>query len=274
MEINRDELIDTIIGKLLNGVSSEDPRTVPAPDKKRLLALVCGGLGGSGEAARQLKLFSDEGYSLKILFSDAGKALLGNEWLVREGIKAQTAEDSESPIELLKNADAVMVPVLTVNTAAKVACGIADTRVTTVLVQALLQERPVFAVEDACDPNQSYYHGAGKRGVLFHKRLMENIEHLRQYGVRTMTAGNLYYIVNSYFYAEGAIDTLVSNIGVAEVVGEQEDDHDVFDGRLLSAVDIRRWRSRTLKLPTGVIITAAARDLAYEKGIRIIEVGR
>lgn len=268
MEPCREDYLEAVIRRLLEQYDEAD-RIASAARKNNLLVVVSGGMGGAQEAIRQLSILSAEGYSMTVVMTSAARTIFGEQWLEINGISVTVAGENESPIELLKKADAVVAPILTINSAAKVSCGIADNQATTILVQALLQEKPVFAAYDACNPNQSMYHGSGKKNILYHRRLSGNIEKLRQYGVQMTAIGELSYVVDEYFSAGGASVEVKPPFAPATAVTEEA--LPVFKGKVLSFSDVSRHKGDTIKVRSKTIITAAARDKAVERGIRIIE---
>ena len=152
---SKQETYEDLIRKLLADVTkpAEQKQTL-RQDQKHLLVLVCGGLTSADEAASQLKYLDSNNYRLQVLFTESGSRILGSRWLEKAGLQdVQVLADAAEAFVTLNSSDAVVVPVMTLNTASKVANGIADNAVTTMIMHALLGGKPVIAAKDACDPS-------------------------------------------------------------------------------------------------------------------------
>ena len=138
MEYSR-ELVAAVTALVLRELERLDSGVPPVDAEKTLLVLVCGGSRGAEEARAQLERLRRDGCRLRALYTGAGARILGKDWL--EGAELVSPEGA-SPLQLVRECDAVVLPVLTFNTAAKAALGLADNPVSTALLHALLKASP------------------------------------------------------------------------------------------------------------------------------------
>ncbi len=250
MEYSR-ELVAAVTALVLRELERLDSGVPPVDAGKTLLVLVCGGSRGAEEARAQLERLRRDGCRLRALYTGAGARILGKDWL--EGAELVSPEGA-SPLQLVRECDAVVLPVLTFNTAAKAALGLADNPVSTALLHALLQGVPIFAARDACDPAGPAQGGPGWNRA-YANRLGEHARALQNYGVHLTPACGLWRAVT-----DGIAPQRCARVDAP------------FPGRVLSAGDVRAWAGDTLPVSGATVVTPAARDAAVQRGIRIVPV--
>jgi hypothetical protein len=235
--------------------------------RKRVLALFCGGSIGAVEGRAELKKLQDAGYRIQAVLTPSAERVLGKDWLRRElgDIEIVTEADGKAPGTLLRESALTVVPVLTLNTAAKVACGIADTLVATVIMDSLLMGRPVFAAKDACDPANPVRARLGMdRAAPAHRAMLEgNLERLAGFGVRLLDVTGLAAAVSGQ-PGVGEITQRASGQAAATMT---------FTGRVLSRSDVASFEGRIMRVSPGTLITPLARDLARDRGIEMVVCG-
>ncbi|MEL7565333.1 MAG: flavoprotein [Dehalobacterium sp.] len=247
---------------LVERIVEEAVKKLKSFHEKRILALFCGGTIGAKEACQELKALSAVGYDCQIILSPAAEKVLGVDWLQSElgQMPIYTEKNGLKPGELLKNADTVLVPVLTLNSAAKVACGIGDTLVTNLMMQALFLGKPVIAAHNACNLDHplrvelGMIQGNPKYSGLF----AANLKILREYGINLVEAESLAAVVKGREREARAFCTSEANRGL------------IFNKRVLSAADIALCQGVTFRIGKNTLITPAARDLAEKRGISIM----
>ena len=267
------EIYNDMIKGLLEGLEDPDQPADSRPMKMQsLLVLLTGGLTGSEEAAKQLKRLRDSGYRMEVIFSEAGKSVLGNRWLKENGLEdLPVVEKMADGFVALSNCNAVIVPVMTVNTASKVLNGIADNVVTTVIMHALLQGKPVIVAKDACDVSL-LAQVRNMKEPLYYATLAANIICLEQYGIEMIPASLLAEKVEELFSPTGIYmkavpsGTPVGNDNTAE----KRETEFTFTGKVLSAADVLLCKADVIRVPQKTIVTPAAADKAAERKIRIL----
>lgn len=250
MEIDENALVEKIVSEVLRRLAGRG---------KRALALFCGGTIGAPEGRAELKKLQSAGFTVRAVLTPAAERVLGKEWLKSElgEIEVVTEADGKAPGALLKEADLTLVPVLTLNTAAKVAHGIADTLVATLIMDSLLTGRPVFAARDACDLTNPVRAklGMDKAAPAYRALLTGNLERLAEFGVRLVGVTELAAAV-------------LGEAGPKEPAPKATGG--TFTGRVLSRTDVAAFEGSVLKVSAGTLITPLARDLARDRGIEIV----
>ncbi|TEB05412.1 phosphopantothenoylcysteine decarboxylase [Pelotomaculum schinkii] len=255
------ETVELIVREVLKQLGE-----VPSkPDGLKLLVLFSGGKLGADEALAQLKELRASGYQITAAFTPSAKRVLGIDWFssVLPDSEIVTESDVLSPLDFVKDADMIAVPVLTLNTAAKVAFGIADNLMTTLFMQGLLQGKPIIAAKDACDVNHPMCPKSLKSSQVYVNRLQENCKILEKYGVLLVNAADLSREVNQCARQD-------VRYSANAYLKQQNTDTTIFSERVLSMGSVAEWEGKVLRVSKGTLITSAARDLAYERGIEIV----
>jgi flavoprotein len=260
------DLVETIVSEVLKKLADREESQPPVPQGKRALVLFSGGTIGLKEVLEQLRAIAASSYRLQVVLTPAAEAIIGPELLKSKlgDIEIITEANRKSPGELSKNADKVIIPLLTMNTAAKIAHGIADNLVNTLVLYALMRGKPVFAVCDACDPYDSARDKINMNlgNTAFKQMLKSNLDKLVEFGITLVKSGDL--------------SAAVMGVGFEQCDKPTEDtappvpDVDVFTKRVLSAGDVSVCKRKAIKIGPNTVITAMAKDMARERGIEII----
>lgn len=185
------ELVEIVTREVLRRLSAGAPAAGLEANRK-VLALVCGGTIGLEQGLTALAKLSAYPADVAVVLSAAAEQVVGTR-RVLEALGADTAvytARQPCPARLLREADAVVIPVLTQNTAAKLARTIADTPVTSLTLEALMMGKPVIMAVNAADPLDSgrLAVGMGRGPVALTRVLQDNLRRLESYGVRLVDA--------------------------------------------------------------------------------------
>ena len=279
---NAHDIYDDLVKSLLKGLDDPAVPDKPAAPEtesgqmkhQSLLILLCGGLTGSEEAGKQLRWLKEQGYRMEVMFTEAGKNILGARWLKDNRLEdLPVLEKTADGFVALSNCNAVVVPVLTVNSASKVLNGIADNAVTTAIMHALLQGKPVIAAQNACDP-ANLAQVRNMKEPLYYATLAANIECLRQYGIEMIPVSDIGKRVEEIFDPSRLFAAAIraeNRKSGDPAVKAPEDAETVYEftGRVLSAADVLSCRADVIRIPKKAIVTPAAADRAAERKIRI-----
>jgi len=96
-----------------------------------------------------------------------------------------------SPTKLAWDADLVLVPWLSLNSAAKLATGVCDTLVTAVLMLALLRGIPVLACADELDPDRPALGAWARPAPALAAHLRSTLATLRAFGMELVDSEHL-----------------------------------------------------------------------------------
>lgn len=249
--MDQEKLVETITAEVLRRLEKKHPVLNTA----KILAVITGGMIGLQEGLEQLKKIKELGNSISVVLSPAAEKIAGLD-RIQEclGVDSQviTAQD-EYPGNLLKEADFVLVPVLTQNTAAKVANTLADTLASTLIMQALLRGKPVLAAKNAADPKDALRLQAdmGHETPGLAQALQANLKKLEVYGVTLVPVQNL---------AEECQKLLHST--KTAVLPSIETKKGIVDAQAVKAAAEKGVTS--LFITPGTIVTPLARDMARD----------
>jgi hypothetical protein len=253
MELDR-ELIDKIVQMVFDKVKNS--RAVNERcTQRRVLALFSAGKSGAEDARLAVRAICDRGHQVRAMFTANAEKINGPDWLLEKAPSTQLLprEPAVSPMLTLEDADVVIFPVLTCNSASKLALGIADNPVISTAMFAMLNGKPVIAADDSfCFESATPYNEIFKN----HRQRLERC------GLRFTKAAALADAALRERSDSSAADSRHSL--VCEDIGNY------FEGSLLSAQDVRMWRQKTLLVNKRAIVTPAAVDAALERNIQIM----
>ncbi len=229
-----------------------------------------------------LKLQKD-GWQLKVVLSDDGMKVLDPDAIQNE-LNLDVIYHSgniTSQKELYGSADMFVIATMSVNTAAKLAVGITDTVLLSLVNHGFMAGTPVVAAINACNPDdpQRAALGMGKSSPKYREMLINNIETLRDFGMKLVCSQDLYAtcIGSSLTESNQLIieDTTLTEkkesvVNTALSVDSKEC---VLDKKVISRTDILQIRNvKVVKIPAGSIITGYAAEAAKEFGLQIIRI--
>lgn len=257
-------LVTAEVMRQLNLQDKSGPETTReeniAKNRKKILVIFTGGTSGLAEGLAAVKRLQGLPAAVSIALSPEAQRIIGEdrikEYLGRE-VALYTARD-QFPWEVLQEADLVMVPVLTRNTAAKIACTITDSLASTLIMQGLMLGKPVLAAEDSAHPRNVWPGNCpmGSKCAPLMQALQENLKRVRQFGVQLVQAAAL---------GEEALQLL-------QCVKKQRSGETPGKKSLISVETIRQaaGSGKIVHVPPGAIVTPLSRDVAQELGVRII----
>ena len=179
----------------------------------------------------------------------------------------------------------VIVPALTINTAAKVANCISDNLLTNMISRAMATGKPIVAAVDGCCPDNEVRAKLGFKVTDAYKaRMRSNLEALQSYGIHLTVDSNLFDKVNKVYAASFDFPSPDSDAKPVQVKAEQaaqpscsgsaaaEEVSSVkLDKKVIGRVDIaRNARYKTIIVGADAVVTALASDEACNRGIAIV----
>lgn len=296
LDLILERIVDEVIKRLKN-----QPKT----------ALVCfsGALIGFQTALDNLvRLKEEKGWQFKVYFSDnAFGAIDPNKVKEALGVDKIHCTETHTPQrELWEEVDGVIIATSTINTVAKLAVGICDNEMLTLINHAIMAGKPIAcAVDGACPDNDVRAKiGMGKSPEGYRQMLRGNIAALTSFGIDVIAADDLFDICMDTPAGEApkaapkkAAPAPASSVApkktevapvtrialsqapvVASIKNDQVLDQDPFKDdpiltkRIISRVDICKARpSKVVKVSASAIITDYAKEAAKEFGM-VIEV--
>ncbi|WP_414733536.1 flavoprotein [Acetobacterium carbinolicum] len=271
-------LLDILIQKIVDEVV----RRIKNQPKKAVVFFTGATIGFDESMDSLLKLQKD-GWQLKVVLSDDGMKVL-DPLAIQKELSLDVIYHSgniKSQKELYGSADLFVMATMSVNTAAKLAVGITDTVLLSLVNHGFMAGTPVVAAINACDPDdpQRATLGMGKSSPKYREMLNNNIKTLRDFGMKLVSGKDLYATCVGGTPTE-ANDLIaektarpVSKETVVNQILPGKSSECVIDKNVISRVDILKAReSDVIKIPSGSIITGYAADAAKEFGLQIIRI--
>lgn len=254
MDVNQiiNAIVDEVIKRLQN---------LP----KTALIIFTGSTTGFDEGIREIARLKSDGWQLKVVFSKGAQAILdGFEVKKALGIDEILYEDQITTLKpLYRDVDRVIIPTLTLNSTAKIALGIADTPVTSILSQCLMYGVPIVAARNGCDiKNFSSHPGARKSNPVYIQKMTEYLELLASYGIELVNVCELY---------DRVAEKKMNNVMNAATISS-DTKYDASSKKVISRTDIIKasMAGKAILVSKNAIITAYAKDAAKEFGVKIL----
>ena len=271
-------LLDMLIQKIVDEVI----RRIKNQPKKAVVFFTGATIGFKESMDSLLKLQKD-GWQLKVVLSDDGMKVL-NPVAIQKELNLDVIYHSgniKSQKELYGSADMFVIATMSVNTAAKLAVGITDTVLLSLINHGFMAGTPVVAAVNACNPDdpQRASLGMGKSSPKYREMLINNIETLREFGMKLVSGKDLYATCVGGTPTE-ANDIIVEKTAipiekgpVVNQIVSVNNSECVIDKNVISRVDILKARgSNLVKIPAGSILTGYAAEAAKEFGLQIIRI--
>lgn len=271
-------LLDMLIQKIVDEVIK---RIKNQP--KKAVVFFTGATIGFKESMDSLLKLQKDGWQLKVVLSDDGMKVL-NPVAIQKELNLDVIYHSgniKSQKELYGSADMFVIATMSVNTAAKLAVGITDTVLLSLINHGFMAGTPVVAAVNACDPDdpQRASLGMGKSSPKYREMLINNIETLREFGMKLVSGKDLYATCVGGTPTE-ANDLIVEKTAipiekgpVVNQIVSVNNSECVIDKNVISRVDILKARgSNLVKIPAGSILTGYAAEAAKEFGLQIIRI--
>lgn len=240
------------------------------------------------EACQKLK---EDGWELKVFLSDAAMKIFTPD-MIAERLGVDTIYNSQVPYsqrDLYQNVDQIIIAATTVNTAAKIACGICDNDLLTLVNHGIMAGTDIVCcVNGACpdDPERAKL-GMGKSPEGYRKKLKDNFRTMISFGITLCTAEHLYETCTSEKKTTESVKEIPVGDSGAIMIEEQKPttvqvqapaaapalpEPTVQAVRLskhvISSSDVRANRHNAiLEIPSDALVTQSAQDLIQELGI-------
>lgn len=175
-------LVERIVAEM-TPTAAPLPRPVPVPNSA--IVLFSGASVSMETVLQQMRQIGQAGVRLDYVQTKSAEQVLDQE--VVRGLGMTPRAESK-----VGNHSMLIVPLLTVNLAAKAANAIADDEASNLFAQFIQSGRPIVAVRDACCPDST-----GRRAIYpdvpaaYRRRLIENLKALDSYGVQLVNADQL-----------------------------------------------------------------------------------
>jgi hypothetical protein len=251
--MNEDERIEKVVDRVLKKLMKPEHQA---------LVIFTGGALGYGEALTELRKLQQNGWNLKVALSRSAEYVFTEESIKNELSleKVFLESTNESLHELYVDTSTLILPTLTMNTAAKIALGIQDTLTTNITSKFIRDGMPVIASKNACQPESSFgTEGTKERTPSSYIKLFGNyFTSLKEYGISLVNADELEHAV------------LSSNKKSNGVTDNQQNK---FSKNIVTSADMMEAKNQILYIQPKAIVTALAEETANNADIKIVRLG-
>lgn len=267
METNEmEEIINRAVEAVFERLYASAPR--------RKILMVFTGAGSGYVAGRDaVRLLVKAGQPLRIILSSAAGSIIGADNLRKVGATdiIQAGDWVWAPT-VIQECDLILVPTLSMNTAAKLAAGMMDSLPNTIILGGLLAGKPVVAVDDGADP-----FGDGGRvfgsdtttAPLLRQKIAAHLPTLKAYGI---------HLVHKEQFLAAILSFLMTppQPAAAAQLPVAPDEHTPASNSLsemwITTAELSRFsRGQTIHIPRGACLTPLARETAQRLELILIE---
>lgn len=253
---------------------------------KKAAVLFSGALIGYGDAVASLNKLKEEGWELTVVMSKAAAEVLTEE-RIQKDIGPEAIFVEGAPVngrQIIDDNQFVIIPTLTINTAAKVANCISDNLLTNMISRAMATGKPVIAAVDGCCPDNAVRAKIGFKVTDAYKaKMRSHLEDMQSFGIHLTVDHNLCKKVNQFYTA--SFDFSSPDSGAKPVsAGNKEAkkpscgclpktaEYSVkLDKKVIGRVDVAKNAGyKTIIVGTDALVTGLASDEARNRGIAIV----
>ena len=260
-------LIEEVVAKVVALVRAKMIAGVP---KKRVLMLFSGASTGYVVGMDTIRMLNQANHDLTVFMTASAVHVVGEENVLQAGAKEIiTPKQWVNTPGLVRETDMVLVPTLSMNTAARLALGLMDSLFSTLVLGALLADKPVVAICDGADPY-------GNGGLIFsddfagspalRAKMVNNLSTLIEYGVHLVDEGGFVPQVIRLMQADALQTPSSPSLPVA-----RESVIQISNNTILTESDLFSYPAgTTLNLPTDTRLTPLAQDHAQKRNLKLI----
>lgn len=262
-------LIDKIVARVAALVRAQMIADLP---RQRVLMLFSGASTGYVVGMETIEMLAAAKHDLTVFMTASAVHVIGE-----ENIRKAGAAEIIGPKQwvntpgLVRETDLVLVPTLSMNTAARLALGLMDSLFSTLVLGALLDDKPVIAVSDGADP-------FGNGGLVFsdshdgapalRSQLAGNLDKLAQFGVN---------LVAEEAFVGSVIGQMRMGTNQVAAASPPPRIHDSANGAssILTAADLYAYQpGTTLHIPANTRLTPLAQDHAIKQNLKLVIEGQ
>jgi len=240
-------------------------------DKGILIILLTAATAEFEQAIDQIRGLVLTGYRLQLLLSENAEKLYGK--VMRDklaGFPHIDSVDKSDWLKSFKESDAIVVPLLSMNTLSKISMLIADNLITNIILYALFAGKPVFAGQNGAHPDAEHWSrelGMSEPNPKLRQAVLKKMETVREFGCHLTDIRNLKRVVNE------ALSNKRRSIAILSGKGDPKKGSAIcLHVKTVTSAHVRQahMANADLILPPGASITPLARDLAMTYRVEII----
>lgn len=271
-------LIDQIVQQVIDRVLE---KMIAASPRQRILMLFSGAGSGYRVGMQAIRWLAKAGHPLTVVLTASARHVIGEE-NVRQAGAVYLIGDNEwvNAPKLAREIDLVLMPTLSMNTAAHLALGLMDSLITTLTLGALLAGKSVIAVCDGANP-----YGNGGRvfgdtndpAPLLRAKLADNLTTLMGFGIQLVPEESFLLRMANHLYRAAPQAPLAAPPAAslpATTNPPKASLAPVFTtrpGEMLTAGDLLVYPAgATLRLAAGTRLTPLAQEAVFRQQLNLV----
>ncbi|MGE4529253.1 MAG: flavoprotein [Rhodospirillaceae bacterium] len=255
-----DEQLQKLVAEVLKRLA---PRLGADGSRGCLVVVLTGATVGLAEAAGQLQGLILRGFRLRLAFSATAEHLIGGALRESlEGFPHWEVLPAPAWFQVLREADAVAVPMLSVNALSKLALLIADTQAGNLMLHALFAGKPlILAADGATQPEGRAELGFGAANAALRHAVEERLHAVQRFGATVTGLAGFAECVAALLPARAATAAPALRRPVLAA-----DERVISGGTVMAAAR----RGADLLCAPAALLTPLAREAAERHGVRIL----
>lgn len=258
-----ERIVELVTAEILRrlSVSCDQTSLCFSGERYQGLAIFTGGTNGVEAGLQQLQSLQQFSTRFTVVLSKAAEQLKLADRIAQilgSDIPIITSNCPYPELEL-RNADIVLVPVLTQNSAAKLACTVSDSMALTLIMQSLMLGKPVIAAINGADPDDNWRRQHNMTNLLpeLREALLGNLQKISTYGVSLIPVEQL----------AAAAQLVLTNGETSRDMVKETKRQVLHAGMVKNAVESG---SKVIVISNDTIITPLARDIAQALQVNIV----
>ncbi len=255
--------LDTIVARVIEGLAA---RQIASASQCRVLMLFSGASTGYVAGLKAIRMLSGAGHPLHVVLSASAVHVIGEDNVRKAGAEKISGPDTwlNAP-KVIGETDVVLVPTLSMNTAAHLALGLMDSLLTTLILGARLADKPVVAVSAGADPNGCggrVFSATNSGAPALRAMLSSHLETLGTFGIRLVDDGQFLW-ASAQAVAGGSTDSKPNNATSAPATLRLSG--------LVTASDLSGLtQGATVSLADGARLTPLAQEMLERQRARVL----
>jgi ethanolamine utilization protein len=155
---------------------------------KRVLLFISGGAVNVKDIFNTLSSYKIVHYD--IVHTDNSNKVISDEYI--KNLNANLIDCKDKMVKAIKEADVILVPVMTRNTLSKCALGISDNLVTLGIAESLMMNKEIIAVKDSFDPSNNVNISLGySKNPVYNNFISDYEKRLVSFGIKFIDSEEL-----------------------------------------------------------------------------------
>jgi hypothetical protein len=246
--------------------------------QKNAMVVFTGTTIGTDVALEALCDLKEQGFTYHVLLSHSASKVLDVE-KIRASLKPEDLWlgcSERTPEDLCSKYETILVPALTINSAARVANCMSDTVATSIILNGLLRRKTVVLSIDGCCPDvQKQINGGVPLPPILEGRLRSNLELLQGYGAILTKSSDMSSTVQKAIreairFMPAPAKQEPSSKLLEKYQEKEQRDITCSSKKVVSARDVLACPGKSvLRIRPGSIVTQLAREVAQERAVMI-----